>query len=71
MSPVFRGEIALITPRFGRIHTRVYEKKILTIPIPMCTQIEILFQWSKSKTSLCISHTQLAILIGIIVLGRK
>jgi hypothetical protein len=67
------GEIALITPRFGRIHTRVYEYKILTILIPMCKSELILksklfFNGLKAKhvgkLPLCISHTQLAILIG-------
>jgi hypothetical protein len=73
-------EIAIVTPRFGRIETRVYKQKILTILIPMCKSELIL----KSKffsnglkekhvgqLPLCISHTQLAILIGTIVLGRK
>jgi hypothetical protein len=59
-SQVHFGEIAFITPRFGRIHTRVYKYKILTVLIPMCKSELILkskFFSNKSKT--CWSITAL------------
>jgi hypothetical protein len=78
---LLKNWIALITPRFRRIHTRVYEYKIISILIPMCKselivlKSELFSNGLKAKyvgqLPLCISHTQLVILIGTIVPGMK
>jgi hypothetical protein len=72
MKLVHFWEIGLITRRFGRIHTWVYELNILTILIPMSKSeliLKLKFYYNGltakhvGQLQLCVSHMQLAILI--------